>query len=287
MGSVAACEPCGFRVDLSDDIPDLTLPARRDEEEPPYDHRYYATLFEREQQHFWHAARRDLIMDVVRLAFPHPRGRPRVLEIGCGNGSILQHLRQHGLDVVGGDLLLTGLRFCRKRLPETPLFRMDAAAVPFREAFDAIGLFDTLEHVPDDHRVLASCREALRPGGALILTVPAHRSLWGYFDELSFHRRRYERSDLRKLLEDTGYRIERMTHVFAFLFPLLYTVRRITHRLREGEVPPEPDCAELRVVPVVNGILRTICRLERRLLRRRSLPFGSSLLALARRDDGP
>ncbi len=207
-----------------------------------------------------------------------------MLEIGCGNGNILSYLKKRTqLQLTGGDLFMEGLRTCRGQV-DIPLYQVDATLLPFRDYFDIIGMFDVLEHIEDDERVLEECRKALKEQGRLVLTVPACPALWGPFDEFSHHQRRYTRRDLREKLEQAGFAIERAPHFMFFLFPLLYAARFLKRRLgRSGGADPDQIPYDLRTVPVINGLSLRLLRLEKLLLRYVDLPFGTSMLVVARK----
>ena len=138
--------------------------------------------------------------------------------------STLQKACPLGL-VVGMDLYAEGLAFARNRT-SCPLVQGDIEQPGFGSQFDLIGAFDVVEHLPDDLRVFRSLHAMLKPRGILLLTVPAHQSLWSYFDEVSHHCRRYEPSDLRRKLNQTGFEIEFLTQFMASIYPLLWFVRR-------------------------------------------------------------
>jgi SAM-dependent methyltransferase len=164
-------------------------------------------------------------------------------------------------------------------------------ANPFGIRFEAIGLFDVLEHLPNDVEVLSQLRSMLTPGGALILTVPAHMSLWSYFDEASHHCRRYDQAELARKLKAAGYKVEFMSQYMATIFPLVWVGRRLAaftrRKVGNGEESArrthELTIKELRITPIVNGALAWILEQEAHLIaRRRKLPLGTSLLAVAR-----
>jgi SAM-dependent methyltransferase len=254
---------------------------------PPF---YFARLFAIEDRHFWFHARNRVIATMVRqLTAGLPPGY-RVLEVGCGTGNVLRVLEQSCRPgtIVGIDLFAEGLDFARRRVI-CSLVQADMHTPPFGMSFDVIGLFDVLEHLPDDVQVLRELYALLRAGGALLLTVPAHPSLWSYFDEASRHCRRYELAELGNKLVVAGYRVEYLTQYMASIFPLVWLGRRIAalaDRRPAGDTKRIIGLAsaELRIVPVVNDLLAYLLGLEtHEISRRRQLPIGTSLLAIARR----
>ena len=140
-------------------------------------------------------------------------------------------------------------------------------------------MWDVLEHVADDHAALSAVHSILRPGGALLLSVPAYGWLWSPHDTLHHHHRRYARATLRRLLVEAGFRIESLVHFNAFLFPLAVTERmasRLIGRPLAMSVPPR----------FVNELCYRIFSSERHRLTGASMkgfPLGLSLLAVATR----
>ena len=131
-------------------------------------------LAEVEPRHFWFGERNRLIVSTMREALGELTGRT-VLDVGCGTGFVTAALERAGMATCGLDMNLAGLRHARRRT-SGPLLCQDAARVPFSEQFDVAMLCDVIEHTPDDGAVLSAAIGALRPRGALVVTVPAIRS---------------------------------------------------------------------------------------------------------------
>jgi SAM-dependent methyltransferase len=271
--------------------------ARRPTERDSYDPDFFEPLFQAEDRHFWFRARNRVIATLARQITARMEPGYRVLEVGCGDGNVLRVLDAVCGDgtVIGMDLFAEGLRYARLRA-SCPLVQGDIHASPFGSHFELIGLFDVLEHLPDDMQVLRDIHSMLAPGGALLLTVPAHRSLWSYFDEASHHCRRYEQAELHGKLRRAGYRIEYMSYYMMSIFPLVWLGRRLAtlgrrNRNAGGRSPEQTHqlaLDELRVRPGANGALTWVLSLETRLIaRRKHLPAGTSLLAVARREIRP
>jgi SAM-dependent methyltransferase len=244
-----------------------------------FDAHVFEFLFKMEQKHFWHIGRRELILDTIKGARLAPDSR--ILEIGCGNGSVLAFLKQNGLNIAGGDIFLEGLRFCRQRAGAVPLFQINILALPFINDFDMIGLFDILEHIDDDEKALREVNQALKPGGKILLTVPAHGFLWRQADEAAAHKRRYSRADIIAKLERNGFNIRKISFFISFFLPLFLVFKVANKLFKGGNRQDIKSIIEFRTVPVVNEICLWLLRLENRMIKRFNLPFGASFLVLA------
>lgn len=256
-----------------------------------YDPAFFNLLSEVEDRHFWFAARNRIIAAQVQALMVHATADFRILEIGCGTGNVLRVLDQSCPDgtVIGMDLHVEGLNYARQRGLEA-LVQADLHHLPFGCRFDLIGLFDVLEHMPDDRQVLSGLWGRLRENGVLLLTVPAHPRLWSYFDEASHHCRRYRPDELVVMLAEIGFDVEYSTQYMASTLPLLWAGRRLSwlrnRGSRRGNAARSTHLTnqELRPIPVVNATLTQILAVEQRWLARgHTLPVGSSLLVVARR----
>ena len=257
-----------------------------------YDPVYFAPLFAIEDHHFWFRARNEVISALVEKELRRLAPGYRILEVGCGTGNVLRVLEKickHG-QVIGMDLFLEGLEYARRRVG-LGLVQGDMQAPPFGDKFHLIGLFDVLEHLPDDLQVLDYLYSMLLPGAVLFLTVPAFPSLWSYFDEAGRHVRRYQFHELQTRLEQARFKVETISYYMMSIFPLVWMQRKLAPRRSQGKARDEKDVHdrtvnELRIVPVANQALATILSLEACWLKSgRRLPFGTSLLAMGRKPD--
>lgn len=232
-----------------------------------------------EESSFWFRARNELVAWALARHFPHAES---FLEVGCGTGFVLGGLRERfpRLRLVGGEPFLAGLEVARRRVPDAELVQLDAAALPFREEFDAAGAFDVLEHLDDDEAALAQLREALVPGGGLVVTVPQHRWLWGPADEFAHHRRRYDRRALVERVRRAGFEVVRTTSFVSLLLPLLVASRVAQKRSPRPYDPTE----EYRRTQGARRVLETVMAVERAVIGAGvPLPAGGSLLLVGRR----
>jgi SAM-dependent methyltransferase len=253
-----------------------------------YDPAVYQALFKVEDHHFWFRAPNRVIGALAAQLAAQLSPGYQVLEVGCGTGNVLHALTEAcpGGTVIGMDLFADGLRFARARTPKALLVRGNVLHPPFGERFDIVGMFDVLEHLEDDLGALRALRLLISDGGRLIMTVPAGRALWSYFDEASMHVRRYEIEELADKLTRTGFEVEFLSPYMGVLYPVLWLGRRLAGG--KQLTPVDPDKArrlfdrELHVNPIAGAALGAVLGLERLwLVKRRRLPTGSSLIAIA------
>jgi SAM-dependent methyltransferase len=239
---------------------------------------FYRAYFELEGRHWWFVGRRKLFLRVLEQRFP-PGARPiQVLDYGCGTGAFLEHLERFGtVNAVDADP--SAVSFCHQRGRPEVLVAPPGAPLPFEDqAFDLVTTLDVIEHIDDDTAALAELRRVLRPGGLLLVAVPAFRFLWGKQDEVSHHRRRYTARTLRRALAEAGFGVDRTTYFNTLLFPPIAVVRLGRRLLRR----PGAQQSDFELGPArLNGVLGAVFGAEAGLVARWSLPFGVSLLALA------
>ncbi len=279
----AACAACGAVFPIRAGVLDLRAGRLG---AAGFDPHYFPTLAAVERDHYWFATRRELVRDVLRDAVPD-LGRRALFDIGCGSGGLFAFLGESGLALAGAcDAYPESLALVRQRVAAPLLLVDEGRFPPLAPGHTLLSLFDVLEHIDDDLGTLGHLLEVLEPGGILVLTVPAHPFLFGEMDEIAHHRRRYTRGELGSKLREAGFRVLRLSHFMAPLVPLV-ALRWLAGALPGRATSLERRKAELRVIPVLNGLMRALLRLERPLVRGGWLPFGSSLIAVAERPRGP
>jgi SAM-dependent methyltransferase len=250
-----------------------------------YDPEFFDQLARIEDRHFWFCARNDLIFGLARRISSSLKPCNLVLEIGCGTGNVLRALEAAcpNCSLVGLELWFEGLKHARSRSGAS-LVQADIRNSPFGKQFDMVGMFDVLEHISEDEETLRLVHNSLRPGGKLLLTVPAHQSLWSYFDEAAHHCRRYSADGIRKKLEDAGFEVEFLTQFMACIFPIVWSYRKLGGLHSNTNSANKLANKEFRLVPVVNRILAVLLRLEAKwICRGHSLPVGTSIVVVARK----
>lgn len=282
VGATLRCATCDVGYEKRDGVWQLTLGRVG---APGYDPHHFESLPQIEGRHFWFLARRQLILDVLRRTVPDLSQRS-MFDVGCGSGGLAAFLTSHGVRLSGAcDAYPEALQIAGRKI-DVPLFLVDEGRLPPLGAGQSmIGLFDVLEHIDDDVATLSWIAEVLEPGGYLVLTVPAHPALYNDADRSAHHRRRYGMTELRGKLAAAGFRVRLLTHFMAPLAPaiLLSSWRQAGWRRVRRRPPATPLGARIQVRAGLNAAMGLVLRLERGLLRWVSLPFGSSLIAVAER----
>jgi SAM-dependent methyltransferase len=237
----------------------------------------YPILFRVEQSHWWHIGRRKIIASFVEdICRRVTDRRPRILDVGCGTGANLLMLSKYG-DAEGVDVSEDALAFCRERGLEK--LKLGAAEeLPYDDGtFDLVTALDVLEHIDDDLAGLREMRRVLRPGGHVLLFVPTFMFLWGLQDDVSHHRRRYRLSELRRVLEQAGFEIQRTTYANITFFVPILLIRKLM-RLTGIKAATENNIN----VPALNGVLGRLLGAESFVLKYMNIPFGVSGLCVAK-----
>ena len=238
----------------------------------------YRRMYEAEEAQWWYAGQREIASALLGPALGAEAPRPRrLLDAGCGTGFNLLALGRLGR-ATGIDLAPEAIAFCRER--GVRAVRASLLALPFPDAaFDAVTSFDVVYHawVTDDRAAVAEMARVVRPGGLLLLRVPALKMLWGAHDAEVQSRHRYTRRELVALLEGSGLELLRASYCNSLLFPLLLARRGLDHLTgRQGS-----DVGFLP--PPLEALFGRLLGLEARWLARRSFPLGSSVWALGRK----
>ena len=234
----------------------------------------YDRMAAHDSTHWWYRARRDILADYLTRYGGLPEDA-RILEIGCGTGHNLPMLARFGtIDAIEIDPAARQIASERlgRSVGDAPLPALPGIE---RGAYDLIAVLDVVEHIEDDVAALKAMAECLKPGGKILIAVPAHQWMWSAHDVVNHHHRRYSKATLVAAIERAGLAPHRLTYFNSLLFPLAAAARvagRLTGRDDSDDSPPPAP---------VNALFERIFRLERHLVGRLPMTPGVSIVTLA------
>jgi len=235
----------------------------------------YPVLARFESDNFWFRSRNKLVLWVLKRHFQNMKN---FLEIGCGTGFVLSGVAAAFPEVSlsASEIDSAGLPFVRQKAPSADIFQMDARQIPFKKEFDVIGVFDVIEHIEEDEKVLDQLYNACKPGGGVIITVPQHPWLWSKIDDFSHHKRRYTRKELVDKIKGAGFEIVETFSFVSLLLPVM-----LLSRLKNVSKKDFDPIRELTLPKFINRALERIMDIERTLIQAGlGFPGGGSLLCV-------
>jgi SAM-dependent methyltransferase len=239
----------------------------------------YEILAREEDRHWWFRGRRQILESFVsaiaKRAVSHEK--LRILDVGCGTGGNLSMLQ--GFGSAGGlDASSAAVAHCQAR-GVAQITRASAEALPYADgSYDLVTALDVVEHLDDDVTAFREFHRVLRPGGTVLVFVPAFMWLWGPQDDVSEHRRRYTLPQIVERLGQAGFELERATYAnLTFLLPIL------AGRKLMRSVGAKPATENDLTPPILNRPFGWVLGAERFWLRWANLPIGVSVICVARR----
>ena len=233
-----------------------------------------------EATHFWFRGFRSFVAPAI-AEVAGARRDLHILDCGCGTGyNLATLLRPYGR-AFGFDLTPAGLAYARAA--GFPLARASMSASPFQSGrFDLVTSFDVMQYVDDDYAVMKEMARVLKPDGGLVVTASAMDMLRGGHAGTWPEVRRYTTARIRSIVEAAGLNVQRLTYLFASLFPMMVAVRALD---RAGEASGAGgDDWEMRIPGApINTALTWMLGAEAALARRVPMPVGSSVLVVARK----
>jgi SAM-dependent methyltransferase len=240
----------------------------------------YEVMYQVEDHHWWYLGMEQITCRVLERYLPRDQSALKILDAGCGTGAVMKYLCQYG-EVTGFDFSAEALRFSQKRA-HTRLVQASVLGTPFASAlFDLIVSFDVIcEMGVNDEQALLEFRRILRPGGLVMLRLPAYKWMHGKHDIATHISHRYTRGEIGAKLKRSGFTPVRLSYANMFLFPVA-----VAKRLSERLFSPHQTGSDLTLDPgPLNGVLRSILSAEAPLVSAVGLPFGLTVVALARKD---
>lgn len=235
----------------------------------------YARMHELEDRYWWFVGRRRLALGLLRR---FAVANPVVLDLGCGTGVIATEMEAWAKPI-GLDMSDLALEFSAGRgVPRLVLARGEALPL-LSSSVDAVLALDVFEHIERDDLAFAEVQRVLKPGGVLVLSVPAFKSLWGPHDVALMHFRRYRLAEVADRLRQAGLNPVKLSYSVFFLFPVVVLVR-ILEKFKRGEAK-----ASLPALPNwFNALLIKLQDLEASIIGKLRLPWGSSVIAVAKKE---
>jgi SAM-dependent methyltransferase len=239
------------------------------------DPRHLEELKALEDHYWWHVSKRALVTGLLQTHAPPPG---RLVEGGIGGGMNLRHFQHLGYTVTGLERMEAAVVHCKAQgVMDVHVHDLEVPW-PIDDSIDVVVLLDVLEHADHPITVLENAVSVLGPNGVVVLTVPAMPALYGPWDEVLGHRRRYTRQGLKNEARAAGLSVAFLSYWNSFTFPAAVGMRaleRRSGRIRPAEFP--------RVSRPVNQALMAMAAVERRLMDVGPIPIGLSLCAVLRR----
>lgn len=237
----------------------------------------YRIFFNIQKKHWWFVIKKRIVLDMIDR-YLNKNGDIKVMDIGCGSGLMLNALENVG-ETFGMDMSDDAINFSKEIFSGNVEKGFLPNQIPYDENFfSLITALDVIEHLDQDVDSLKAINAHLVSGGKAVITVPAYMFLWSKFDELNEHKRRYTLTELNTKLVQAGFTVEKISYYNTLLFPIVFVVRMLNNALgRDGASDVDMPNATL------NLILEKIFGIEKYLLRFINLPFGVSILAVARK----
>jgi len=236
----------------------------------------YDIIFNLEKDNWWYKAKRDLFYNLLNSM---KRNFNLALDIGCGVGSNSEILKNFSIKTVGIDNSEKSIFFCKDKYDY--LYKMDATDLKFKiNSFDLVLCSDVLEHL-DDSKAINEIARVLKPKGIFIFSVPAHNYLWGPTDLISNHKKRYEKNELRGLLNKNFNIIKLGYWNFLMFFPNLLFINLLAS-VNKNNKPQNT----LQFIPkYLNNLLYNFLAIENRFFPRFNFPQGVSIIGICQKKE--
>lgn len=243
---------------------------------------FYKIYFELEKDNWWFRVRRNIIFWLLKTYCPTSDvGQYKILDYGCGSGFLVGQLQEMGYGACGIDVSEEAVRIGAER----GVKNLYIEGINFNfpdESFDAILAMDVIEHIEDDVSVMKKLTRLLKPGGKMIITVPAYMWMWGVQDEVAHHYRRYTMNSVLKLIKNRpDLSVIRKTYFNTFLFVPAAVVRLISKAFNLKSRESDFDINN----QFLNKTLYAIFNFEAQLLKFINFFFGVSILLVLKKNE--
>jgi SAM-dependent methyltransferase len=232
------------------------------------------TLIASDTEHWWFRSKASFVSSLIQQNLGPGLSQGMLVDLGAGAGGVSSLLGWRPDRVVALDGSNASAVVAQRRHGLLATVGEGSRVPLANEVATVVTLLDVLEHLDRPDSTLAEAWRILKGDGRLIVSVPAHQWLWSGADDFLGHARRYNRPLLRQELTESGFRSLFMSHVFSWLVVPVWIRRRTTAN-------PERQLGLVQGPPLVAGAARLLTAMEQRLIKRASLPFGTSIVCVA------
>ncbi len=231
-----------------------------------------------EGQYWWFVGRRKIIESILQKYFANRA--LTILDWGCGPGGNFKMLEKFG-SVIGVDASDEALDACRRKGITAVVQGGDVSSFNTEIKFDLVTSFDVVEHIADDRKFLLGVHSLLNNDGYMLVTVPAFQFLWGPLDDAVGHKRRYTRDEISEKFFHAGYEVVKASYFISLLSPAFIAYRMFEKVIKKKSSSLQDSVAKLPYF--INWLLIRILFLEALLIPSMSMPFGTSIIVLAKK----
>jgi len=241
----------------------------------------YTIMYDIEQSYWWFLGKQFLVKSILEGGLSCDPEKDRILDIGCGTGTVLKLLEDFGT-AYGVELSADAIQFLKKRDLDLVVRSDVSRSIPFKDnVFSVITCLDVLEHLDDDFALLNEMVRVCRPGGHIVVTVPALNVLWSPHDAALHHKRRYTKKQLLQKVSPLPASVIKTSYYNTILILPILAVRKIKP-LFSGKQSVRSDFF-IPIPPWINAFLTFVFLTEIRFLKGLNFPLGVSLLLIMKK----
>lgn len=243
----------------------------------------FQVYYNQENKHWWFIHRYQIIAWVTSNIIKQTTKKCILLDVGCGTGGLLERISNiPGMSVFGVDVSNAALNFCIKR-GLSRIAQADAISLPFKDESIDIGLScEVIDHVTIEPRIaLKEIYRICKKGGWVVISDVAFEFLKSEHDKVYHTKHRFNKNEMFRLITGAGFKIVKISYYNFLLFPIISAIR-IFRKLLVSKEKTSSDLKENTYF--LNWLLIKFLGIERELLKRYSLPYGSSLFCVAKKE---